>query len=112
MRANEPTNKIFYKGRSDDFIVFVEDAATLKNWKNDSSIPLSDVINGWKIFVTHKYVSSTPPLHAAHCRDKKETEREQNNTNRNADTAPKESSTALARPALRTNSALTMTRSA
>lgn len=71
MRANEPTNKIFYKGRSDDFIVFVEDAATLKNWKNDSSIPLSDVINGWKIFVTHKYVSSTPPLHAAHCRTRK-----------------------------------------
>ncbi|KAL4867921.1 hypothetical protein BDV12DRAFT_170555 [Aspergillus spectabilis] len=56
MRANDPSNKIFYKGKSDDFIVFVEDAATLKNWKNDSSIPLSDVVNGWKIFVTHKYV--------------------------------------------------------
>lgn len=59
MRANDPTNKIFYKGKSDDFIVFVNDAATLQNWKNDSSIPLAEVVNGWKIFVTHKYVSST-----------------------------------------------------
>ncbi|CEN59294.1 ribosome maturation protein [Aspergillus pseudodeflectus] len=57
MRANDPSNKIFYKGRSDDFIVFVEDAATLKKWKNDPSIPLSDVVNGWKIFVTHKHGS-------------------------------------------------------
>lgn len=59
MRANDLTNKIFYKGKSDDFIVFVNDAATLQNWKNDSSIPLAEVVNGWKIFVTHKYVSST-----------------------------------------------------
>ncbi|KAL4875048.1 ribosome maturation protein [Aspergillus karnatakaensis] len=57
MRANDPSNKVFYKGKSDDFIVFVEDAATLKNWKNDSSVPLSDVVNGWKIFVTHKHGS-------------------------------------------------------
>ncbi|OJJ02622.1 hypothetical protein ASPVEDRAFT_42125 [Aspergillus versicolor CBS 583.65] len=57
MRANDPTNKIFYKGKSDDFIVFVNDATTLKNWKNDSTIPLSDVVNGWKIFVTHNHGS-------------------------------------------------------
>ncbi|KAL2869819.1 SBDS family protein [Aspergillus lucknowensis] len=53
MRATEASNKIFYKGKTDDFIVFVNDAASLKNWKNDSSIPLSEVVNGWKIFVTH-----------------------------------------------------------
>jgi hypothetical protein len=52
-RANEPTSKIFYKGRSDDFIVFVDDLEVLHKWKNDRSIPLSDVLNGWKIFVTH-----------------------------------------------------------
>lgn len=79
MRANDPTNKIFYKGKSDDFIVFVNDAATLQNWKNDSSIPLAEVVNGWKIFVTHKYVSSTLTLHAAHCRDKKR-DRKENST--------------------------------
>ncbi|KAL3472143.1 ribosome maturation protein [Aspergillus californicus] len=57
MRGNDSSNKIFYKGRSDDFIIFIEDVATLKNWKNDSTIPLSDVVNGWKIFVTHKHGS-------------------------------------------------------
>ncbi|KAL2814573.1 ribosome maturation protein [Aspergillus cavernicola] len=57
MRATEPSNKIFYKGKSDDFIIFVEDTATLNNWKNDSSVPLADVVNGWKIFVTHRHGS-------------------------------------------------------
>lgn len=54
MRANDPSNRVFYKGKSDDFIVFVEDDATLKKWKKDSTVPLTDVVNGWKIFVTHK----------------------------------------------------------
>ncbi|KAJ5087014.1 RNA binding protein [Penicillium alfredii] len=54
-RANDPTSKIFYKGRSDDFIVFVDDLEILHKWKNDRSIPLSEVLNGWKIFVTHSH---------------------------------------------------------
>ncbi|KAL4778325.1 ribosome maturation protein [Aspergillus varians] len=62
MRANETSTKIFYKGKSDDFIVFVEDPEILKSWKNDSTIPLADVVNGWKIFVTHKYVPPRPSL--------------------------------------------------
>ncbi|EAW16574.1 SBDS family protein [Aspergillus fischeri NRRL 181] len=57
MRANDPSSKVFYKGNSDDFIVFVDDPAALKNWKNDRSIPLSDVVNGFKIFVTHRHGS-------------------------------------------------------
>ncbi|KAL4913770.1 ribosome maturation protein [Aspergillus aurantiobrunneus] len=57
MRANEPSNKMFYKGKSDDFIVFVENASTLKKWREDSTVPLSDVVDGWKIFVTHKHGS-------------------------------------------------------
>lgn len=56
-RANVSASKIFYKGRSDDFIVFVDDLTALNNWRHDRSIPLSDVVNGWKIFVTHGYVS-------------------------------------------------------
>ncbi|KAJ5606546.1 hypothetical protein N7510_009327 [Penicillium lagena] len=54
-RANESTSKIFYKGRSDDFIVFVDDLDILHKWRKDRSIPLSDVLNGWKIFVTHSH---------------------------------------------------------
>ncbi|CAI7661362.1 hypothetical protein PCG10_004688 [Penicillium crustosum] len=54
-RGNETANKIFYKGSSDDFIVFVDDLETLKKWKSDRSVPLTEVLNGWKIFVTHSH---------------------------------------------------------
>ena len=52
-RANDTTSKVFYKGRFEDFIVFVDDLGILQKWKNDRSIPLADVLNGWKIFVSH-----------------------------------------------------------
>ncbi|KAE8147492.1 ribosome maturation protein [Aspergillus avenaceus] len=54
-RANESTSKVFYKGNSEDFIVFVDGIQILNNWRKDRSIPLADVVNGWKIFVTHKH---------------------------------------------------------
>ncbi|KAJ5206380.1 hypothetical protein N7491_003001 [Penicillium cf. griseofulvum] len=54
-RGNETASKIFYKGRSDDFIVFVDDLDILQKWKNDRSIPLTEVLNGWKIFLTHSH---------------------------------------------------------
>ncbi|KAA8649715.1 hypothetical protein EYZ11_003353 [Aspergillus tanneri] len=57
VRANGPSNKIFYKGASEDFIVFVDDYQALEKWRTDRSIPLSDVLNGWKIFVTHRHGS-------------------------------------------------------
>ncbi|OGE55408.1 hypothetical protein PENARI_c004G01784 [Penicillium arizonense] len=54
-RGNETASKIFYKGKSDDFIVFVDDLDILQKWKNDRSIALANVLNGWKIFVTHSH---------------------------------------------------------
>ncbi|KAE8379956.1 ribosome maturation protein [Aspergillus bertholletiae] len=54
-RGNDPTSKVFYKGASEDFIVFVDDTQVLNNWRNDRSIPLADVVNGFKIFVTHRH---------------------------------------------------------
>ncbi|KAJ5464081.1 hypothetical protein N7475_007216 [Penicillium sp. IBT 31633x] len=53
-RANDTTAKVFYKGSSEDFIVFVDDVQSLKTWLRDRSIPLVNVINGWNIFVTQK----------------------------------------------------------
>ncbi|KAL4932048.1 SBDS family protein [Aspergillus undulatus] len=61
MRANDTSSKVFYKGKSDDFIVFVDDPEILQKWKNDSTIALADVVNGWKIFVTHKYAPLPHP---------------------------------------------------
>ncbi|KOS41100.1 hypothetical protein ACN38_g8040 [Penicillium nordicum] len=54
-RGNETANKIFYKGNSEDFIVFVDDLQILQKWKSDRSVPLTEVLNGWKIFVTHSH---------------------------------------------------------
>ncbi|KAJ5769822.1 uncharacterized protein N7511_001873 [Penicillium nucicola] len=54
-RGNDTASKIFYKGKSEDFIVFVDDLEILQKWKNDRSIALVDVLNGWKIFVTHSH---------------------------------------------------------
>lgn len=53
-RPTEVNAKVFFKGTTEDFIVFVDDAATLNEWRKDRSIPLARVLNGWKIFVTHK----------------------------------------------------------
>ncbi|KAJ6114361.1 RNA binding protein [Penicillium sp. IBT 16267x] len=47
--------KVFYKGKSEDFIVYVDDLEILQKWKHDRSIPLSDVLNGWKILVSHSH---------------------------------------------------------
>ncbi|EEP78644.1 conserved hypothetical protein [Uncinocarpus reesii 1704] len=53
-RGNVDVYKVFYKGDNDDFIVFVEDVAAVRNWKKDRSIPLAQVVNGFKVFVTHR----------------------------------------------------------
>lgn len=54
MRGNAPQTKVHYKGNDDDFIVFVDSAQAVQDWKKDKSVPLAQVVNGWKIFVTHK----------------------------------------------------------
>jgi len=55
-RGEAPQIKCHYKGTDEDFVVFVEDAKALNNWKTDKSIPLAQVVGSFKIFVTHKYV--------------------------------------------------------
>jgi len=53
--------KVHYKGAEEDFIVFVENAEELKKWKGDRSIPLAQVVDSFKIFITHKYVPNLHP---------------------------------------------------
>ncbi|KAJ6109404.1 hypothetical protein N7486_001639 [Penicillium sp. IBT 16267x] len=55
-----PFEGVFYKRKSDDFIVYVDDLEILQKWKHDRSIPLSDVLNGWKILVSHRWVKVHP----------------------------------------------------
>lgn len=53
-RGNEQQTKVHYKGNEEDFIIFVDSQDAVENWKKDSSIPLAQVVSGWKVFVTHK----------------------------------------------------------
>merc|ERR1712230_197150 len=48
-RGNASVTKCHYKGKDEDFIVFVESADDVEKWKNDSSIPLAQVVSGFKI---------------------------------------------------------------
>ncbi|THZ24737.1 hypothetical protein D6C89_04770 [Aureobasidium pullulans] len=60
MRGNAAQVKVHFKGNDDDYIVFVDSAQAVRDWKADKSVPLAQVVSGWKIFVTH----NTPPYPA------------------------------------------------
>lgn len=46
--------KVHFKGKDEDFIIFVDDVKAAKDWKTDKSIPLAQVVSSFKVFVTHK----------------------------------------------------------
>lgn len=54
MRGNAPQVKVHLKGAEDDFVIFVDSAQAVRDWKADKSTPLAQVVSGFKIFVTHK----------------------------------------------------------
>ncbi|MCJ1362322.1 hypothetical protein MMC16_001425 [Acarospora aff. strigata] len=54
-RGNAVQSKVHYQGKEEDFVIFVDEPAAVQNWKNDKSIPLAQVVSGFKIFVTHKH---------------------------------------------------------
>jgi len=55
MRGNDTQVKVHFAGKSEDFIILVDSAKAVQDWKADSSIPLAQVVSGWKVFVTHKH---------------------------------------------------------
>lgn len=62
-RGNAHQSKVHYHGKEEDFVVYVDDIKSVQNWKIDRSIPLAQVVSGFKIFITHKYdYSSSPDL--------------------------------------------------
>ncbi|KAL8797079.1 MAG: hypothetical protein Q9182_007260 [Xanthomendoza sp. 2 TL-2023] len=63
-RGNAHQSKVHYQGKDEDFIIFVDDIKAVQDWKNDRSIPLAQVVSGFKIFVTHKYEIPIPGLAA------------------------------------------------
>jgi len=53
-RGGTTQSKIHFKGKSDDFLVFVDDIEAYKRWLNDKSVPLVEVVSTFQVFVTHK----------------------------------------------------------
>ena len=53
-RGDAAQTKVHYKGKAEDFIVFVDSSEAVQEWKKDSSVPLSQVVAGFKILVTDK----------------------------------------------------------
>ena len=53
-RGNAVNSKVHYQGKEEDFVIFVDDLQAVHNWRKDRSIPLAQVVNGFKIFITHK----------------------------------------------------------
>ena len=56
-RGNASQSKVHYQGKEEDFVVYIDDIEAVQKWKSDRSIPLAQVVSGFKIFVTHKYES-------------------------------------------------------
>lgn len=60
MKGGASQNKIHYQGKSEDFLVFVDDVEVYNTWKKgqtDKSVSkpaLAHFISAFKVFVTHK----------------------------------------------------------
>jgi hypothetical protein len=55
-RGEAHQTKVHFKGKEDDFVVFVDDAKSAQDWRMNKSIPLERVVSALQIFVTHKLV--------------------------------------------------------
>lgn len=53
-RGETTQTKVHYKGKDEDFVVFLDDVQSYKKWQDDKSVPLAQVVSAFKIFVTHK----------------------------------------------------------
>ncbi|KAL5117254.1 hypothetical protein ACEQ8H_004813 [Pleosporales sp. CAS-2024a] len=51
-RGNVGQTKVFYQGSAEGFVVFVESEEIVKKWKGDKTVPLTEVVAGWKIFTS------------------------------------------------------------
>jgi hypothetical protein len=51
-RGNAGNTKVFYQGSSEGFVIFVESEELVRKWKEDKSIPMTEVVAGYKIFTS------------------------------------------------------------
>lgn len=60
-RGESTQSKVHYKGKQEDFLVFVDDVDTYKKWQSDKSIPPAHFISTFNVFLTHRYVPISSP---------------------------------------------------
>ncbi|KAM7206932.1 Ribosome maturation protein SBDS [Rhypophila sp. PSN 637] len=53
-RGGTTQSKVHFKGKSDDFLLFIDDLDAYKKWIGDKSVPLVEFVSSFQIFVTHK----------------------------------------------------------
>jgi len=58
--------KVHYKGKDEDFIVFVDNQNELKEWRGDKSKPLAHFVSSFKVFISHKHGAQGPLDSASH----------------------------------------------
>jgi hypothetical protein len=57
-RGNAQIVEVIYTAKGGEcFIVLVDSLEDYQAWKKDESIPLAQVVSGFKVFTAHKYVS-------------------------------------------------------
>ncbi|EFY98001.1 SDO1-like protein C21C3.19 [Metarhizium anisopliae] len=59
-RGEGSQSKVHYKGKLDDYIIFVDDVGTYKKWMNHNSIPLVHFVSPLVVFQTHKQGAQGP----------------------------------------------------
>ncbi|KAK9437141.1 RNA-binding protein [Metarhizium brunneum] len=52
--------KVHYKGKPDDYIIFVDDFGTYKKWMSHKSIPLVHFVSPLAVFQTHRQGAQGP----------------------------------------------------
>jgi ribosome maturation protein Sdo1 len=62
MKGNVGNTKVFYQGSSEGFVIFVESADIVRKWKEDKTVPLTEVVAGWKVMTTEYAVMQAERL--------------------------------------------------
>ncbi|RFU23703.1 hypothetical protein B7463_g12633, partial [Scytalidium lignicola] len=59
-RGEAHQTKVHFKGKDEDFIVFVDDIEIARKWRKDKSIPLAQVVSSFQVFSTNKHGAQGP----------------------------------------------------
>ncbi|KAK5936513.1 hypothetical protein PMZ80_011260 [Knufia obscura] len=56
-RGEAPQTRIYFKGKDDEFVIFVNNAEAAERWNSDKSTPLVRVVKTFQIFKTREHGS-------------------------------------------------------